>query len=106
MHFEEIDEFLTKDWRIWFQRLGAEALAGAIADLLWKSQRRTNYGRLYGTDLSCVGLLTCRLIALAANNPRPAFYDPLYEQSSVIYSLHFCSVPLQLKLSPTRWAVN
>ena len=49
MHFEYIDEFLTKDCRIWFQRLGAEALAGAIADMLWKSQRRTNYGRLFGT---------------------------------------------------------
>ena len=51
MHFENNDEFVTKDWRIWFKRLGAEATAGAIADMLWKSQRRTNYMRLFGTNL-------------------------------------------------------
>ena len=31
-----------EEQRIWIQRLGAEASAGAIADMLWKSQRRTN----------------------------------------------------------------
>ena len=30
MHFEYIDEFVPMDWRIWFQRLGAEATAGAL----------------------------------------------------------------------------
>ena len=34
-----------------FQRLGAEASAGVIADMLWKSQRSTYYGCLYGTNL-------------------------------------------------------
>ena len=33
MHFEDIDEFVTKNWQIWFERLGAEASAGAIADM-------------------------------------------------------------------------
>ena len=58
MHFEYIDEIVTMDWRIWFKRLGAEASAGAIADMLWKSPRRTNQGRLFGTtffDLLGVG---------------------------------------------------
>ena len=32
-----------------FKRLGAEAAAGAIADILWKSQRRMNKVRLFGT---------------------------------------------------------
>ena len=31
------------------QRLGAEASAGEIADMLWKSRRRTNYGHLFRT---------------------------------------------------------
>ena len=31
-------------------RLGAEASAGAIADMLWKSRRRKNYGRLFVTN--------------------------------------------------------
>ena len=35
--------------RIWIQGLGAEASTGAIADMLCKSQRPTNYGRLFGT---------------------------------------------------------
>ena len=30
-------------------RLGAEASAGAIADMLWKSRHRTNYGRFFRT---------------------------------------------------------
>ena len=36
-------------------RLGAEASAGAIADMLWKSRHRTNYGRLFGTNLNIAG---------------------------------------------------
>ena len=51
MHFEYLHEFASEDWRIWFQPLVAEALAGAITDMLWKSQRRTNNGRLFGTNL-------------------------------------------------------
>ena len=47
MHFENNDEFVTEDWRIWFKRLGAEATAGATAEMFWKSQRPTNYGRLF-----------------------------------------------------------
>ena len=42
-----LDSFVTTEWRIWLQRLGAEAEAGAIADMLWKSRRRTNYGSLF-----------------------------------------------------------
>ena len=49
-HFLTISEpnFLE---RARFKRLGEEASAGAIADMLWKSRRSTNYGRLFRTNL-------------------------------------------------------
>ena len=41
--------FKFSEAKLNLKRLGAEAAAGAIADILWKSQRRTNKVRLFGT---------------------------------------------------------
>ena len=51
MHFEDIHEFVSEDWRIWVQRLGAEASAGAIADMYENHDAVRITGRLFGTIL-------------------------------------------------------
>ena len=84
MHFEYLHEFASEDWRIWFQRLGAEASAGAIADMLWKSQRRTNYGRLFELKLGTHLFFWDPDILVAFRGDPPFLVAPNFYKDKVI----------------------